>query len=71
MDNLWVNNGGYDMMMDYKLYLTDSSKGDSRTSGGQPSREDVDDAIEIHKKDIYNLLKIMQSILEEKGLQND
>lgn len=54
-----------------KLVLTDTSKGDSRTSGGSPSLDEVYSATKTHIKDIRELMELMSNILHIKGLRHD
>ena len=54
-----------------KVILTDTSKGDSRTSGGNPSLDDVYVATKTHIDDIRRLMGVMCNILHIKGLRHD
>ena len=58
-------------MEDYKIYLRDTSKGDSRTSGGNPRREDVYYAVNVHRQDVAQSMKYLATQLEKMGKKHD
>lgn len=48
--------------MNDKILLQDTSKGDSRTSGGQPTLCEVEEATNIHQ---YEVKRVMEYVAEE------
>ena len=57
--------------MSDKIILTDTSKGDSRTSGGKPSLVEVYEATRTHQYDVKRVLDYYSGLLKVKGQEHD
>lgn len=59
------------MSDDFKLVLKDTSKGDSRTSGGSPLLSEVYNATVIHQGEVASLMKYLAKRLVHNGIVHD
>lgn len=57
--------------MSDKIILTDTSKGDSRTSGGKPSLAEVYEATKTHQYDVRRVMEFYAKLLKIKGSVHD
>lgn len=67
----YMKSVGYDLSDSDKIILKDSSKGDSRTSGDNPSLDEILDATCIHQQDVENTMKYIAHELIDKGRRHD